>query len=841
MKKITLTMIIMLASISFAFSQAGNCLHFDGVNDNVRRAVLSVNNTSVSIGIRVNLTGTLSTNQYLFYNGSSTTNGFGMMIPSGSTSVNIVYGGLTTIATGFTLTPNIWTLLSLTINQNQLRFFVNGTQSFSTTTGSTVNAASSGSFSIGSDDLGNQNFSGLMEEFRFWNRTICPAAVAFRANCQLNTTEPGLIAYYPFNQGIAATSNLTVTSLLDATSNAFNATLNNFALTGTTSNWLSSNGALTSFCGIAPPNATIVPSTSAICNGASITFSVNGINTYSWSNGSNASSIAVSPSVNTTYSVIGLDNASGCIFMGSNTLNVNPNPTLSLASTNLSVCPSNSSTISVSGANSYTWSNNANTTSITVSPTLATTYSVTGANSFGCSSSVSVGIFVFPNPTVNITTSNASVCPSSSLSLSASGAVSYSWSSSATSSSIAVSPTITSTYSVVGTNTFGCQNSSSVSITVFLNPTISVSANTNSICPGSSVTINATGAQTYTWNIASNSASILVSPTITTSYSVISTNTFGCQRTSTISINVFPLPQVTAASSVTFLCLGSTTTITASGANTYSWSTSATTTSISVNPTVNTTYTVTGTNAQGCSRSTTVSLVVNTNTLTITAPTVVCSGSTTTLTASGANTYTWNSTSAGSIYTIAPTVATIYLLSATDGSNCVLNATVPVAVNALPTLSVSANRILICVGETGTISASGASSYSWSTGSTSPQIIITPTASLVYTYSVVGTNSNNCSANAIQTVTVNLCIGLESRTSGILEVNVYPNPSNGWLYIEVSSSSEMIIFNQLGAKIMAKHLDAGKNEIDLKEFNSGIYFISVQQNGNHKTLRIQKD
>jgi streptogramin lyase len=60
-----------------------------------------------------------------------------------------------------------------------------------------------------------------------------------RRNCELAGNEAGLLAYYKFNQGAAALSNPTITALTDATPNGNNGLLSsNFALTGTTSNWL---------------------------------------------------------------------------------------------------------------------------------------------------------------------------------------------------------------------------------------------------------------------------------------------------------------------------------------------------------------------------------------------------------------------------------------------------------------------------------------------------------------------------------------------------------------------------------------------------------------------------
>ena len=55
---------------------------------------------------------------------------------------------------------------------------------------------------------------------------------------ELIGNETGLVAYYNFNQGVAGGNNTAINSLTDKTSNAHNGTLNNFKLTGATSNWV---------------------------------------------------------------------------------------------------------------------------------------------------------------------------------------------------------------------------------------------------------------------------------------------------------------------------------------------------------------------------------------------------------------------------------------------------------------------------------------------------------------------------------------------------------------------------------------------------------------------------
>ena len=130
--------------------------------------------------------------------------------------------------------------------------------------------------------------------------------------------------------------------------------------------------------------------------------------------------------------------------------------------------------------------------------------------------------------------SSSIICKGQSATLIASGASSYTWQpSSVVSNTSTVTPLSNSIYTVVATNTAGCISTRTISITVKPTPTIAVSSGT--ICKGQSFTITPSGASTYTYS----SGSSVVSPTLTTSYSVTGTNTLGCVSTSPTTLTVF--------------------------------------------------------------------------------------------------------------------------------------------------------------------------------------------------------------------------------------------------------------------------------------------------------------
>ena len=140
-------------------------------------------------------------------------------------------------------------------------------------------------------------------------------------------------------------------------------------------------------------------------------------------------------------------------------------------------------------------------------------------------------------------------------------------------------------------------------------PTVTASASPTAICNGQTSVITASGANTYSWNTGGNTASITVTPSSTTTYSVTGTSTAGCTGTATVSVTVNSLPTVTATASSSTICNGATSVLTASGANTYSWNTGGNTASITVTPSSTTTYTVTGTTTAGC--TSTASITIN--------------------------------------------------------------------------------------------------------------------------------------------------------------------------------------------------------------------------------------
>jgi Secretion system C-terminal sorting domain len=136
----------------------------------------------------------------------------------------------------------------------------------------------------------------------------------------------------------------------------------------------------------------------------------------------------------------------------------------------------------------------------------------------------------------------------------------------------------------------------------------------------------------------------------------------------------------------------------------------------------------------------------------------------------------------------------------------------------------------MCKGETNTLTAQGASTYSWSTSSTSSVAVITPSANITYNYLVTGSNSAGCTHTAQVSVKVNACTGINEVESTEHHIKIFPNPSNGLftIYSEANQVGKTIrILSVYGAVILEKSIGDIETPIDIQDQAKGIYFVYV--------------
>lgn len=495
------------------------------------------------------------------------------------------------------------------------------------------------------------------------------------------------------------------------------------------------------------------------CGTQTLTLTGSGANTYTWSTGNTTGSFTTAPVSSTSYSVIGRA-SNGCTNTAVTNVTVNPLPVITVSGSN-TICIGQSTILTASGGTSYTWSPGGTVSpSISVTPTTSTVYNVTGANAFGCTRTATIQVVVNGLPTVS--SSSTTICRGASGSLSASGASTYTWNTGATGANATFNPTVTTTYTVTGTNANGCSNTAVGQVSVNAPPTIQINSGSPvSICNNQTVTLSGSGGITYTWSTGSNGGSINVSPTSNTSYTLTGTAATGCSNTAVTTVTVNALPAISITGSAT-ICNGKSTVLTANGGSSYTWTPGGAATSITVSPTSNTVYSVTGTAANSCTNTAVTTVTVNALPAVSVNNATVCNGSSVLLTASGTSaSYSWNT--GASTNTIAPNPSsnTSYTVTGTAANSCTNAAVAQVTVVALPVISVP--PATVCLGSAQALTASGANTYTWSTSQNGPSISVSPTVSTTYT--VTGTALSTCSNSTTVTVHVNPLPQLASTPS----------------------------------------------------------------------------
>lgn len=382
------------------------------------------------------------------------------------------------------------------------------------------------------------------------------------------------------------------------------------------------------------------------------------------------------------------------------------------------------------------------------------------------------------------------------------------------------------------------------------------SPNPFGICPGGTTTLSISGVTTHTWNGGSNAPSIVVSPVNTTTYGVSGTNTLGCVSSTVWTVIVNPLPTLSLTATNTFVCAGQTTTLNAMGASTYAWASVngsvGTGSMVAVIPVLNaSTYTVTGTSQAGCVNTEMIDVSVDPLTLTTTSNTMICTGKQVVLNVSGGinGTYNWsNNVNSDSSpfpnYTPSPTITTIYSVSATNSNGCVISNTISVQVNPKPLVTASSTKTLVCRNQPQLITASGAGTYSWSTGATTASTTVTPALDILYTYVVTGTDANGCSNTASVSLKAELCTGLTEMHASGPGITIFPNPSSGSFRLEIpagKANRSIRIYNLSGALIKSVDGVSGSMDMDLMKEPAGIYFVHVSDGaGNDSVTKLIK-
>lgn len=339
------------------------------------------------------------------------------------------------------------------------------------------------------------------------------------------------------------------------------------------------------------------------CEGRQITISGDANARYSWS----PASLATDPNVrnpvftltNQTEITVVADFGCGLTARDTITIAVEPRPSSGGVSADTTICLGESVSLTASGVNPYNWSSGPSNTPWTVTPTTTTSYLLLIDSANGCSS----------NYTTTVDVSQASVtalgdttaCTGELVEVRAIGADTYAWDGGSSDSAYQFAVSTNEYKYVTGTNIFGCTARDSVRITENVAPVL-LPMNDTGACIANFITVKTkTIANTYTWDNGNTSDSVRYQVLQPRTYTLIASNSNGCEVYDTVNIARYRNPRGSISPSAdTVICEGTALEVTATGGATYEWSNGQTTATANLEPAELTRYLVTIRSIEGC-------------------------------------------------------------------------------------------------------------------------------------------------------------------------------------------------------------------------------------------------
>lgn len=390
----------------------------------------------------------------------------------------------------------------------------------------------------------------------------------------------------------------------------------------------------------APPVTGLVANKIKICKGDSVTLTASGGATYNWGNGltGNGNTQVVSPTVTTTYTVTAVG-ANGCVSQNPATITIEVSEPFTAQNATLHKCyqpglafnlteaqPQITATAGVTFTYYVNQADaNAANGNFIITPTAYTppgnqTIYVLVSNG-GCSYVVSLQLLKTAETTLTIAAPQTITCTTPQITINASASVvpagsTITWTTTGgtiVSGGNTLTPVVSAggTYTLTVTNVsqpgnLSCTFTSTVTVQEDkVKPVAAVVSSQPRICIGESVTLTASGGVTYNWGngLTGNGNTQVVSPTVTTTYTVFAVGANGCISATAASVTVQVGPPIAGlTASKLKICEGESVTLTASGGITYNWIglTGNGNTQV-VTPTTTTEYSVYALGGNGCS------------------------------------------------------------------------------------------------------------------------------------------------------------------------------------------------------------------------------------------------
>jgi len=551
--------------------------------------------------------------------------------------------------------------------------------------------------------------------------------------------------------------------------------------------------------------------------GSSSNANINGIGTgtgplgYAWMpvgglSDPNIANPVANPSATTTYTLTVTD-IYGCTATDDILITVDPLPTANAGVDQTVGACSNAANANINATATgiapltYSWLpvtglSNPGILNPVADPAVTTTYTLTVTDIFGCTATDNIVITVAPLPTVNAGANQylGACLNAANANINSIGTgtppLTYSWSpptglNNPNISNPVADPSVTTNYIVTLTDMYGC--SVTDDITIFVDPLPTSNAGSDqsigacTTSPAANLSGSGTGTNplTYSWTPTTgvtnpNNAFTTAHPFNTTVYTLVVTDAYGCTATDNAVVTVAAAPAASAGPDASIgTCSWSIANLNGSATGAapfgYSWTpTLGLTNSYIANPQAHplmtTVYTLTVTDTYGCTAQdfATVSVSALPIVSVIANPSTICATFSSNLNAFGALTYSWSpatglSATTGQNVTATPPSTTTYTVTGSDQFTCTASAQTTITVIPNPVVTVTPASPAICFGGNVTLTANGATSYTWipTTGlssSNTPVVSASPNATITYT--VTGVTSG-CNGSTTVMVTVN--------------------------------------------------------------------------------------
>lgn len=792
------TAIPAVASITTT-SCPGEALRFDGVDDIVQTGVGITNALGTSsvltaeAWIRPN---TLAGNGSIVSN-HNLNSSFCLRRIGNTYNAFVGFGTYNANSAVNTVTLNTWQHVAMVFDGTSLKLYINGNLAGNTTFPLyTLPANSIGNATV---EVGNNGFleafNGDIDEVRIWKAARTQCEINTFKNCEIPTNATNLLANYHFNQGQAFSANITNTTLVDATSSAFTGTLTNMALTAAnvTSNWVAPGAVAAGFTTtLAPPTVTINANPSlSTCLNNTISLTGSGASTYTWSGGV-TNAVAFTASATTVYT-LNFTAATGCT-------------NSSIASVTANSCPGEA--LSFDGSSDIVNTGSALTTSLTNSTKLT------------------VEAWVKPNTTSGLGTIVGNYNTTSS------GALQF------------LLRRDNSMYTFWVGNGATWNNVGSVAA-----PTLNVWQHIAGVWDGtvSTIYINGVASSSFATTIsnlgnASNNIVSMGGHALGGEYfqgAIDEVRVWNVARTK-CEINTFKNCEIPADAAGLLAnyhlnhgtAFANNTTVTiandaTSNANNGTLSTFALTAG-----NINSNWVAPGSVPAGYTAAIAAPGFTN-------SALAFCSGGTVSIGSTNATSYTWTPSLTNNT-PFSPATSTTYSYAGTNSvTTCFVNSVANVTVYPSPAVTaVSSETNVICEGQSATLTANGATSYTWNTTATTAVIAISP--SVTTTYTVTGSNANGCTNVATVTQSVSACTGI-ANNSNAASLEISPNPSSGLFMIKANTQVSIAVFDVLGSLIMKTEIPAGDYKLNLEGQSKGLYIVKCTSQGQVKSYRLIKD